>query len=124
MKFDARYFGENILKNIEPIPYNFRKYCHEIEHNLPTTLTDNLRGFGLKIEPLSDYSGFRTYFYIKLGKNITYYHSLAEVYEIIWKTCNISKVAVKSEKLTPIKENGYTAYLYEIDMGYYRYPTR
>ena len=104
------------------ISSNLQKYCLNVEKQLPSTITESIRGFDFVIEPLNDLSGFHTIFIIKLDKRMTHYHSLAIIHEILWKSLDISPVAIRHTEAEPSFENNYSDYRYEVDLHYYKYP--
>lgn len=117
--FDCDYFARNVNKELKSITYNIKQYCKTLEETLPTTITDNLRGFHYEIKPNGDYSAIYLYFYIYLKKEVLCYHSRAELDELITKASEYP-FHIRITDTDPISENNYSHLMIELEFSYYR----
>ena len=95
-----------------------------MEHKLPTTITDSIRGFEIIQKTHTDLSGMKTLIILKLDKRVDYYHSNHEIDEILSEVTKLPNVAIRRSILTPLKENNYTKYKHDIDIDWYNVKRR
>lgn len=122
MEIPIQKFGKNIIYENEVLSHNIKKYVLTFQKNLPTTITDSIRGISINQKIYDDLSGMNTYMTLRLDKRVDYYHSKIELYEIFQKATKLSGVAIsllKEEE--PISSNSWTKYFYKFDLGYYKF---